>query len=444
MLKRTILLVEDEALVALHTSTLLENAQWDVAGPIATVAEALAFVESRGGDLAGAILDINLGGDMSWPIARALQAKRIPFFFVSGYARANGTVPADLAGARLLSKPINEGQLSEALTSFAEPRPFPDRSLSRPRRTEITDELEVILEGIGEGFYSVDRDWRICRFNSEAAKHFRRPASEMIGRKLWEIFPAARDTGLGRMFVDTHARRVTVTGEIMSVIMGPRRLAYRLFPLGDGMGVVFRDVTDLRNAEQSRELLINELSHRVKNTLAMVLAIAGQTLKGADLAVRRDFEQRLLTLSSVHNLLTDENWGSAEINDVVQASLSPHLVDGKARIDFAGPPLRLKPKCAVAVSMALHELGTNALKYGALSTETGRVGLGWTTVDGRFRLVWKERDGPPVRPPSRTGFGARLIQQGLSAELSGEVNIDYHPGGVVCTIDSPLEAVREN
>jgi two-component sensor histidine kinase len=308
----------------------------------------------------------------------------------------------------------------------------------------MSDELTTILEGIGEGFYSVDGDWRIRHFNSVAARHFGKPAAEMVGRRLWDVFPGAPDTELGRLFLRTHASRETVRGETPSVVVGPRRLAYRLFPLGDGMGIVFRDVTDLRSAEESRELLINELNHRVKNTLAIVQAVAAQTLKDADLPARRDFEQRLLTLSSVHSLLTDENWGSAELHDVVRASLRPHLIGDRVRLDFSGPSLRLKPKCAVAVSMALHELGTNALKYGALSTDAGTVALDWTADGGRFQLVWCESGGPAVRPPSRSGFGTRMIQRGLSAELRGEVRIDYRPAGVVCTIDSPLEAIRED
>jgi two-component sensor histidine kinase len=308
----------------------------------------------------------------------------------------------------------------------------------------MSDELNTILEGIGEAFYSVDRDWRIRHFNSEASKHFHRPAAEMIGHRLWDVFPSAIDTELGRLFLDTLARRATIRGEALSVLVGPRRLSYRLFPLGDGMGIVFRDITDLRSAEEHRELLINELNHRVKNTLAMVQAIAAQTFKSADLLARRDFEQRLLTLSSVHSLLTDENWDSAELHDVVRASLRPHLVGERVRLDFAGPALRLKPKSAVAVSMALHELGTNALKYGSLSSDTGKVALDWTTTDGRFRLLWQESGGPAVRPPSRTGFGSRMIERGLSSELRGEVRIDFRPAGVVCTIDSPLEAIRED
>lgn len=305
------------------------------------------------------------------------------------------------------------------------------------------EEIVAILEGIGEGFYAVDREWRITRFNSEASKHFGRPASEMVGRKLWDIFPNAAETDLGRTFLDAMARRATIRSETPSVVVGPRRLAYRLFPLGDGMGIVFRDVTDLRNAEEHRELLINELNHRVKNTLAMVQAIAAQTFRGVGASVRADFDQRLMTLSSVHNLLTDQNWDSAELHDVVRASLQPHLGGEHVRLAYSGPILRLKPRSAVAMSMALHELGTNALKYGALSNDAGRVTLDWKAEDGRFRFKWEESGGPSIARPAHTGFGSRMIERGLSAELQGSVSIDYRPQGVVCTIDSPLDAIRD-
>jgi two-component sensor histidine kinase len=230
----------------------------------------------------------------------------------------------------------------------------------------------------------------------------------------------------------------------MSVLVGPRWLAYRLFPLGDGMGIVFRDVTDLKSAEAHRELLINELNHRVKNTLTMVQAIASQTFKGVDTGARADFEQRLLTLSNVHSLLTDESWDGAELHAVIRASLRPHLGGARERLSYLGPDLRLRPKGAVALSMALHELGTNALKYGALSAESGSVSLTWTADNGRFRLHWQERDGPKVSPPSHTGFGSRMIERGLSAELQGEVRIDFRADGVVCTIDAPLDAIHED
>ena len=324
------------------------------------------------------------------------------------------------------------------------------RLMSRsPRNTldghplDLEVELETILEGIGEAFYAVDKDWVLTRFNSEASKHFRRPAIEMLGHRLWDIFPQAADTDLGRTFFHAMASRATIRSEAMSVIVGPRWLAYRLFPLGDGLGVVFRDVTDLKNAEQHRELLMNELNHRVKNTLTIVQSVAAQTFRSVDIGALRDFEERLLTLSNVHSLLTGEHWDSADMHDVVRTSLRPHLGTDRARLSFDGPNFRLKPKSVVALSMALHELGTNALKYGALSGERGSVTLRWSTDDGRFRLRWQEQDGPTVKRPSHTGFGSRMIERGLSAELQGEARLAYEPAGVLCVIDAPLDVVED-
>lgn len=320
-------------------------------------------------------------------------------------------------------------------------RPPRNTKNGQPLDSEV--ELETILEGIGEAFYAVDKDWTFTRFNSEASKHFQRPASEMLGRRLWDVFPQAVDTDLGRTFFATMANRTTIRSEAMSVLMGPRWLAYRLFPLGDGMGIVFRDVTELKNAEQHRELLMNELNHRVKNTLTIVQSVAAQTFRNVDLGALRDFEERLMTLANVHGLLTGEHWDSAEMHDIVRTSLRPHLGADRVRLSFEGPNLRLKPKSVVALSMALHELGTNALKYGALSGDHGHVTLHWHTDAGRFHLRWQEQGGPPVRQPSHTGFGSRMIERGLSAELQGEARVVYEPAGVVCVIDAPLDVIED-
>ena len=131
------------------------------------------------------------------------------------------------------------------------------------------------------------------------------------------------------------------------------------------------------------------------------------------------------------------------MHDIVRTSLRPHLGADRVRLVFDGPRLRLKPKSVVALSMALHELGTNALKYGALSGDRGQVTLSWSADNGRFRLRWEERGGPPVKRPASTGFGSRMIERGLSAELQGEARIDFEASGVICTIDAPLEAIED-
>jgi putative addiction module CopG family antidote len=307
-------------------------------------------------------------------------------------------------------------------------------------------ELITILEGIGEGFYSVDRDWRITRFNTEAARHFRRAAADVLGRKLWDVFPGARDTDLGRLFAATMESRQPVKSETPSVIIDGRWLSYRLFPIGDGMGVVFRDITDRKSAEEQRDLLIGELHHRVKNTLATVQAIAAQTLRsaGVDPSVRQTFEARLLTLSNAHNVLTDKNWAGADLHDVIWSALRPHSAPDRKQFSVEGPNMLLQPVSAVGLSLAMHELCTNAIKYGALSAETGNVTVRWTVQDSRFRLEWHEHGGPPVKKPTRQGFGSAMIERALAAQLRGQVTIDYAPAGLVCTIDAPFEAIRES
>ncbi len=305
--------------------------------------------------------------------------------------------------------------------------------------------LKTILDGIGEGFYALDCDWRIILFNNEAARHFRCAPEDVLGRTLWEAFSGSRETGLGQLFLKTMASRETIRSETESVVFPGLWMAYRLFPLGDGMGVVFRDTTDRKRAEEQRDLLIGEMEHRVKNTLATVQSIAAQTFRNAsvDPGVQRSFEARLITLSNVHGILTQQNWDSADLHDVVWSALRPHGAPDSERFTVEGPVLRLGPKSAVAMSMAVHELCTNAIKYGALSAEAGHVEVSWNAGDGRFGWRWRERGGPEVEAPSRTGFGSRMIERALAVQLSAKVAIDYDPAGVVCTIEAPLEAIRD-
>jgi two-component sensor histidine kinase len=306
--------------------------------------------------------------------------------------------------------------------------------------------LQTVLNGIGEGFYAVDCDWRIILFNDEAARYFQRPAAEMLGRVLWEVFPRARETGLGRLFLRTMQSRETVRSETESVIFGGRALAYRLFPLGDGIGVVFRDITDRRNAEAQRDLLVKELEHRIKNTLATVLSIADQTFRnsGLDPSAQKAFAARLVSLSNVHSVLTQRSWDSGDLHEVIAAAVGPHRAPEDDRFEIQGPILRLGPKTAVALSMAVHELCTNAVKYGALSSAAGRIGIAWSADQGQFRLAWREQGGPAVTPPAQTGFGTRLIERSLAAQLSAAVRMNYEPTGLVCTIDAPLAAIRDD
>lgn len=204
------------------------------------------------------------------------------------------------------------------------------------------------------------------------------------------------------------------------------------------------DIDERKRAEERRSLLINELNHRVKNTLAAVQSIARQTLRSdrpADQTLEL-FNARLVALSAAHNILTRENWEGAGLGEIVEDALSPFEAQG--RIAVEGPDVRLSARAAVAMAMALHELATNAAKYGALSAGAGAIRLSWCVVaaDGRRRLEleWREHGGPPVRVPQERGFGSRLLTQGLPAELDGVADLQFAPGGVVCHITAPLDA----
>ena len=207
-----------------------------------------------------------------------------------------------------------------------------------------------------------------------------------------------------------------------------------------------QDITDRTRAAERRQFLINELNHRVKNTLATVQSIAHQTLRPGQPSVeaRSLLTSRLIALSGAHDILTRENWETADLRDIVATCIGPFEPDKAARFDVQGPALRVTPKAAVALAMALHELSTNAVKYGALSVEPGRVSLTWSLAsrDGESRLIldWTEHGGPPVKAPERRGFGSRLLVQGLTADLGAAAQLTYDPAGLRCRIDAPLIA----
>jgi len=207
----------------------------------------------------------------------------------------------------------------------------------------------------------------------------------------------------------------------------------------------FADLTKHKDDQAQSRMLIDELNHRVKNTLATVQSIVSQALRNATDPdeIREAIESRLFALSRSHNLLTRENWESAGLHDVIDAALEPFgIANGRAeRFVVSGENVRFPPNAALALGIAFHELATNAVKYGAFSDGEGCITVDWTVVaapDGdRLILYWREKDGPPVTPPTRTGFGSRVIERGLAHELKGTVKLDYRVDGVVCTIDVP-------
>ncbi len=219
---------------------------------------------------------------------------------------------------------------------------------------------------------------------------------------------------------------------------------FQIAPMRDDEGQIIGlipsaiDIDQRKRAEAHRELLINELNHRVKNTLAVVQGIALQTFTGPGVANRMAaFQSRLSALAAAHNLLAQSSWEKTSLEALARRVLTAAFVQD-ARIELAGPPVELPPRHALTLAMALHELCTNAIKYGAFAHGSlGRVTLSWSVSTGpeaMLHLVWREHGGPRVSPPQHKGFGSRIIERALAQEFDGTVTLDFHPEGLVCTL----------
>ena len=375
----------------------------------------------------------------------------------------------EAAGVRaLITVPlVREGRL-KALLYVHEPQP----------RAWAKSDTAIVRDVAERSWAAVERA-RAEQSLRESEDHYRH-AVELNPQVAWTSLPDGRLNRVARrwfewtgttglegswkdgMHPDDHAAtlgewdRCLASGEPYDVEHRVRRLdgSYRwarsrAFPRRDADGNIIlwygatEDIHERKVAEEHQRLLINELNHRVKNTLASVQAIAFQTLRGeVPLAeAKARFEARLMALSAAHNLLTEENWVGASLERVVRDS-TEHLAGDAHRFDVAGQELRLAPRAALALAMALHELGTNAAKYGALAAETGRVSIAWTVDGERLHLEWRESGGPPVEPPTRRGFGSRLIERGLQADLGGAAALHFEPGGLRCEIHASLAAIR--
>lgn len=205
------------------------------------------------------------------------------------------------------------------------------------------------------------------------------------------------------------------------------------------------DMTERKRAEEHRQLLVNELNHRVKNTLAVVQAIAQQTFRsaGAPAELFTTFQHRLAALAAAHNLLSRLNWQQASLEDLARETTAASFAEAE-RIRMTGPCVVLAPKKAVTLAMALHELCTNAMKYGSLSVAGGRVDLAWEALNGQrpaIKVIWRESGGPPVVAPDHKGFGSRIIEQALAHEFGGRVTMDFRRDGLVVVLEGTLQAM---
>lgn len=315
--------------------------------------------------------------------------------------------------------------------------------------------MRELLEALPAAVYTTDAAGRITFYNQAAV--------EMAGREpklgsdewcvTWKLF-RPDGTPLPHhqcpMAVTLRENRAVRGAEAIAERPDGSRVPFAPYPtpLRDAEGRLVGginmlvDITDRKEAEARQKVLIEELNHRVKNTLATVQSLARQTAKHA-----RDvpdfgetFEARLMALAKAHDLLTKRNWMSAPLESLLADIVAPYSNSGK-RMRLSGPDVELAPRAALSMTMVLNELATNAVKYGSLSKPSGTLSVDWRMSDGpngALELEWLERGGPPVVAPARQGFGTRLIDRCVQRDLDGRLDLEFAETGVRCRIDVPL------
>jgi PAS domain S-box-containing protein len=379
------------------------------------------------------------------PLAIALREKRPVQAFEGLVQRPDGI----LCPLLLYPTPIrdSQGELIGAVNMLVE----------ITERKEAEDRFRLAVEAAPNGMVLVDDEGRIVLMNGEAEKLFGYAREELLGEPVESLIPqrlrrnhAAYRKGFGQ---EPEVRAMGAGRELFALRKDGTEFPVEigLSPIQTSKGLMVLaaivDISERKRAETQRELLLAELNHRVKNTLAIVQGMAHQTFKDTQVAPEalRAFEGRLTALGAAHGLLSQAEWQEASLAQVAAEALQASAAD-ETRVAFSGPQVLLPPREALAVSMALPELCTNALKYGALSNESGRVSLEWSTSEDpepRLELVWRELGGPQVSPPKRRGFGLLMIEQALAQDLDGEVDLAFRPEGLVCTIHAPLSQARK-
>jgi PAS domain S-box-containing protein len=325
-----------------------------------------------------------------------------------------------------------------------------DRKLAEEAAALKQTLLQSVLEASPDPIFAKDLNGAFVLANP-ATSRVLGVSTDVVGKRDRDLVASAAALQIEENDARVLAGETIVVEEIIEELgLATETFLVTKAPLRDSDGRIVglvglaQDISDRKESERHRELLIAELNHRVKNTLAVVQAVAAQTFKpGADPAgARRDFESRLTTLAEAHDVLTSNSWDAIRLQELLERAIAPFRRDGRERFELHGPEVRVEARVAVGFALAIHELATNALKYGALSQDAGRVLIRWHVVrtpEGpRMKLVWREEGGPPVTPPKRRGFGSRMIEQGLASELGGSVALDFGSAGVTCRIEAPL------
>ena len=295
----------------------------------------------------------------------------------------------------------------------------------------------------------------IRTWNAAATSLFGYEETAVIGRPMSILSPEGSSGGIDKL--NASARAGSVVHEDAMLRHKDGRLidvSVSVAPMYDdggklvGISAIVSDIGERRARERHIEFLMRELSHRSKNLLAVVQAISGQTARHSPSVeeFQTRFSQRIAAMARTQDLLVSRNWKGATMADLVRTQLAPFAEDASSRIEASGPPLQLEPTAVHSIALALHELATNAAKYGALSVPDGRVAIDWEirgaeTAAGRFRMRWRESGGPPVTQPVKKGFGHVVIAEMVASSLRGQVTLDYAQEGLLWAIDMPCSSV---
>ncbi|QBR72273.1 PAS domain S-box protein [Beijerinckiaceae bacterium] len=310
--------------------------------------------------------------------------------------------------------------------------------------------LAAIVECSDDAIISKNVDGIITTWNLGAERLFGYTAEEIIGKPITILIPPERiDEEPGILARIRRGERIDHYETVRRCKDGSLvDISLTVSPVKDadgriiGASKIARDITERRRAQELQSLLLNEMRHRIKNTLAIVQAIAMRTLRSSSADERAAFTARLQALASAHDLLTPESWNRTSLRSLVDSVLEPFNETHRQQFLIEGPDdVWLPTTKSLPLALALHELATNAVKYGSLSKTTGRVHIGWGRIPSspsdRLTFRWQESGGPPVKAPGHQGFGTLLIERALQAEL-GAARLEFTPQGLICTLEISL------
>lgn len=326
----------------------------------------------------------------------------------------------------------------------------------RRRAEQARAHLAAIVASSNEAIISTALDGTVRSWNKGAEKIYGYAADEMIGRSVTRLIPADRKDEEDSILARVSKGEMVSNYETVRVCRDGRQVdvSVNVSPIYDtsgrivGASKIAHDISERKRAEARERLLMGEVNHRAKNMLALVQVIARQTVVSDPTTFQERFDERIQALAASHDVLLQSGWQDVPLHELVRSQLAYFGADVGQRIRLSGPDLHLRAAAAQAFGMALHELATNAAKYGALSNDDGAVEISWQIVDDAaadpvFELVWTECGGPPVTAPARRGFGSTVIERILKLSIDGEVDLDYAPTGLVCRAQCPTRKVLE-